>query len=133
MRTRKRDTALKAHCCTPWVSTTTTQGSQTHSDCTLAGIPALRSMIQTTALCFCKHKRQVSVALCVKPSHTNYAKLNFQHSRCKTTDGLIPCLVVLQHSIRSDSVTHSAKIFPETLCVRLSRATLLYAMWPTTA
>ena len=35
-------------------------------------------------------------------------------------------MVALQHSIRSDSVTHSAKIFPETLCVRLSRATLLY-------
>ena len=42
-------------------------------------------------------------------------------------------MVALQHSIRSDSVTHSAKIFPETLCVRLSRATLLYAMWTTTA
>ena len=36
-------------------------------------------------------------------------------------------MVALQHSIRSDSVTHSAKIFPETLCVRLSRATLLHS------
>ena len=42
-------------------------------------------------------------------------------------------MVALQHSIRSDSVTHSAKIFPETLCVRLSRATLLYTLWTTTA